>query len=221
MERVSILLRPITAETPSVSSNLVSFNGYLAYSDSVGGGVVNELNVREFLDAPANENITTSFFNFLQSNTIPSEFNAIFYNAPKLAETFNDYYNKIIGTGEKPSRNDITAELTGSSAHTFSSVDFISDTTRSGRKTSILTFINSGSSYYLPVMINLKIGRVETDDFSKFHKDSFGDLQTTQDTLYKRFVTEQVIQLPNPANDSPVEYPGFLTEAMVATQGRG
>lgn len=219
MQRITILLKPLTADTPSVSSNLVSFNGYLAYSDSIGGGVVNELNVKDFLESPDNEEITTSFYTFLQSNTVSSEFNAIFYNPRKLADTFNDFYIKIIGTGEVPDRQDIAFELSGSSAHTVTSVDFISDGIRSNRITQVLTFVNTGSSYYMPVHLDLNMGRVESDDFSKFHQDSFGDKQTKQDTLYKRFVTKQTVQLPNPANAPPIEYQGFNNP--VAGRGNG
>lgn len=209
IQRTTILLRPITATTPTVESSLVSVNGYLAYSETVGGEVVNDLNVRDFLNNPSNETITTDFFNFLQTNSTTEEFKAIFYNAQKLANTFNDFYNKTIRTGQKPVRKDVTSELTGSTAHTFSSVDFITPTDRSLRKTSVLSFINTGHSYYLPVFIDIQFDRVETSDFDRFHQDTFGNKQVKKETTYNRFEKKETVFLLNPAN-TIIEYQSFV-----------
>jgi hypothetical protein len=200
MQRTTILLRPITAETVVTESDLVSVNGYLAYSETIGGGVVNDLNVRDFLDNPSNEQIATDFFNFLQNNSTTEEFKAIFYNAQKLSNTFNDFYNKTIRTGQKPNRKDVTIALTGSTAHTFSSVDFVTSTDRSQKKTSVISFINTGHSYYVPVFIDIQFDRVETSDFDKYHQDCFGAEQIKRETEYKRFEKPETIFLPNPVN---------------------
>jgi hypothetical protein len=209
MNRIQILWKPLTATTVPVQSDLVSVGGYLVYSDTIGGGVVTDLNVREFLDSPNNIGLATSFFNFLNSNTVSEEFNAIFYNNQKLANTFNDFYNKTTLGGDKPNRKDVTSELSGSSAYTYSVSDFLSGGTRSKQKISVMTFINTGHSYYIPVEITLDTGRVEASDFSRFHKDSFGAKQAKQETLLKRYAQNTVVQLPNPANAPPSEYQSF------------
>lgn len=209
IQRTTILLRPITATTTIVESNLVSVNGYLAYSETVGGEVVNDLNVRDFLNNPSNEDIATDFFNFLQANSTTEEFKAIFYNAQKLANTFNGFYNKTIRTGLEPNRRDVSTQLTGSTAHTFSSVDFLTPTDRSERKTSVISFFNTGHSYYLPVFIDIQFDRVETSDFDRFHQDTFGSKQVKKETTYSRFEKKETVFLPNPAN-AIIEYRSFV-----------
>lgn len=209
IQRVTILLKSTTAETVSVESDLVLTNGYLAYSETIGGNVVNDLNVKDFLDNPSNEEIATDFFNFLQTNTTTDEFRAIFYNSQKLSNTFNDFYNKTIRTGQKPSRKDVTPQLTGSTAHTFSSVDFVTPTERSKNNTSLISFINTGQSYYLPVFIDTQFDRVETSDLDRFHHDCLGDEQVTLETAYNRFIEKRTVLLPNPEN-LVKEYQSFV-----------
>lgn len=59
---------------------LVLSNNYFSYKTSIGGEIVNDNNVRNFLDKSENENLAKNFVNFLQSNTNFTEFKEIFYD---------------------------------------------------------------------------------------------------------------------------------------------
>jgi hypothetical protein len=209
IQRSVILLRPVTGETPVFESDLVSLNGYLVHSETIGGGLVNDLDVRDFLDNPDNEALATDFFNFLKNNTTTEEFKAIFYDSQKLANSLNDFYARTVNAGVRPSTKEISMQLTGSTAHTFSSVDFISDKSRSNRKTTVMSFINTGHSYYIPVFIDTQFDRVETSDFDKYHQDCFGDEQNITETLYKNFLKSETVLVSNPENEIE-EYKSFV-----------
>lgn len=74
---------------------LVLEREYYSYETQTGVGLVNDLNVKSYLNNPANESIALEFLSYLTGTTSLEEFRDIYYDNKKLAEYFNDYYRKI------------------------------------------------------------------------------------------------------------------------------
>lgn len=101
MQSHKLLINQFFSKTgQTVASTLQFDNDYYAYDLQVnGGGVVNEFNVRAFLNDTRNENIINNFFGYLTANTTISEFREIYYSDNKLASVFNQFYNQTIVSG--------------------------------------------------------------------------------------------------------------------------
>ena len=98
-------------------SDLVYDNDYYHNIQNVRGFVVNENNVRAFLnDSQKNEDIITDFFNYLKSNTTDvgeeDKFREVYYDDKKLAEVFNNYFDTSVLSGASSSSYFIYDELT-------------------------------------------------------------------------------------------------------------
>jgi hypothetical protein len=123
MEVINLLLnlRFSGASSGGVDSNMgLSGEYYVNLPNEVGGGIVNEFNVRGYLGSPKNEQITSSFYNYLTGNTSFIEFKEIFYSDRKLSELFNDFYNTTVLSGTPSSLGYIENQLEGTSADTYS-----------------------------------------------------------------------------------------------------
>ena len=162
-----------TTENTVVSSELQSVNNYLVYSSSIGGNIVNEFNVRQFLDDQSNENVTIKFFDFLK-NTFRSteELHNVFYNNQKLSDVFNDYYNQNIRDNtQKPKNLVVKSQFINSSAITITNLNFTGDTHRSMEKTTVLMDFSSEPSFYLPVSIQKSYNEVLSPNTEMYDND--------------------------------------------------
>lgn len=97
MQRFKITKNNILNEEERVDNSLDRpkldlSNEYYSYKTQNGGQIVNENNVKNFLDKPENSQLAEDFVDYLQNNTNFIEFKEIFYNNKKLANTFNEYY---------------------------------------------------------------------------------------------------------------------------------
>lgn len=101
MQSHKILINQFYAKTGQTAvSELVLDNDYYAYDLEVnGGGVVNEFNVRAFLNDSRNEQIINDFFSYLTGSTSIYEFREIYYSDKKLSSVFNQYYNQSVLSG--------------------------------------------------------------------------------------------------------------------------
>jgi len=95
-------------------SNLKSYNNYLLNEEGEYNKIVDEYNVRGFIDNARNQAVISGFMAYLTGNTLMNElmqtsngtefkaspaFKEIYYNDKKLAEVFNDYYNNTVLRG--------------------------------------------------------------------------------------------------------------------------
>jgi len=165
-----ILNRFFTASTQSVSSNLELINNYFLHTQGIGGGIVDETNVRGFLNDDRNQIVITDFFSFLTASTTIEEFREIFYSDNKLADLFNSYYQTSILRGVSTPISTINSELVNTSAVTTFNTNFnwdgisplkylsgitldIIDSTRTLLPFQKLETFTSEESYYIPVFI--------------------------------------------------------------------
>jgi hypothetical protein len=97
MKNFEILLnKRFSASTQALTSGLDLENDYFVYINGNGGGMVNPYNVRGYLNDQRNIQITRDFFAFLTGSTSQDQALNILTSDKKLADTFNDYYQRVI-----------------------------------------------------------------------------------------------------------------------------
>ncbi len=97
MKSFEILLNNrYSATTQAITSGLDLQNDYYVYINRNGGGIVNQYNVRGYLNDPRNQQITADFFAFLTGSTSQDQALNILTADKKLSDTFNDYYQRVI-----------------------------------------------------------------------------------------------------------------------------
>lgn len=193
MQKQSIRLnRFYSASTEVIDSNLSLIGNYYVNSQTgLGGGVVSEFNVREFLENDKNESITRDFFSFLTANTTTSEFIEIYYSDKKLSSSFNDFYNSSVLSGLRTSPTVIVDELIQTSGITYRNNNLLwtNNNAFSPRKflnnipldvigqarintpiTSLTTY-TSQQSYYIPIFVHRNTFTTPRDKF-EICKDS-------------------------------------------------
>lgn len=172
MQKHKILINNsfLTGATLIIDSRLVFVNGYQVNAQSIGGGVVNEANVRAFLEDGRNDFIITDFFSYLTANTNSVEFRTIFYSDKKLSDVFNEYYNTAILSGIQTTTAIINQSLSGSYQTNYynnifnwdgfspnvamsGNVVSIINATRDNNIHSSLESISSENSYYISVFL--------------------------------------------------------------------
>lgn len=193
MQKVKIALLPEfenLVEQP-VNSELTSLNNYLVYSSSIGGEIVDEFNVRSFLDNPDNSEIANNFILYLENNATQTEINEIVYDNKKLADIFNDFYNKTVRDSTQPDVTLIQSAITNTSAVTYTSNTFVfspsSGFVRSGDMITELTESNNSPSMYISVFIPKKYDYIEAT-FDKYTKDCIDGAKTLKTTTVNRLV---------------------------------
>lgn len=182
MERKRILLnRKLNSEGSEINSDLSLVNGQFINKRS-SEGVVNEHNVRGFLDDENNADIISSFFTFLTANTSVQEFKEIYYSDKKLSETFNKFYSENIQQSVTPSTSVIDENLSGVTKRTINNNNFNWDgSARSYSLTGIPNSIINASrkdeqeeelmpttdedSYYVPIHLNLNRSLMSEREF--------------------------------------------------------
>jgi hypothetical protein len=183
---------------------------YFSYNTQIGVAIVNDLNVKGFLDKPENEKIAIDFVNYLKNLLTIDEFRDLFYDNKKLAEFFNDYYNKFInyanqGLNDTIQNNDIdltdtkdslfnadekylkTNGLTNYYTNTvqlngISSANNYTDVTKD---TDYKNFSGENESYYVNVTINRKNSLLFPDDFSSYFVDKCDGNRNYRKIIYK------------------------------------
>lgn len=172
MQKHKILINNsfLTGATLIVDSRLVFLNGYQVNAQSIGGGVVNEANVRAFLDDSRNDFIINDFFSYLTANTNSVEFRTIYYSDKKLSDVFNEYYNTSVLSGIPTTTAIINESLSGASQVNYyrnihnwdgfspavpmsGSVVSIINATRDTSINSSLEGVSSENSYYINVFL--------------------------------------------------------------------
>jgi len=167
-----------SGQTTGVTQSDLQFkNGYLVYSSSFGGNLVDEFTVRDFLDNSNNEKIATDFFNYLQSNYSKPEFNELYYNNSKLANTLNDYYTKTIVDNVAPTKTVANLQLTATTAVTYTSTSFVNYDKRSIQKITAIIGYNTGDSYYISVPISSSYNILDNPNYDKYRINSLGNPQ--------------------------------------------
>ena len=72
--RKILINQKFTSTQSEINSNLALTDDYYSYQQtSLGGGITNEFNVRQFLSDSTNDDIGNDFFNFLTANTTIQE----------------------------------------------------------------------------------------------------------------------------------------------------
>jgi len=118
MQTHKIFINPrFSGTSVAISSDLQVNNGYLSHTqDALGDGVVNEFNVRAFLNDEKNNIIINEFYIYLNANTTDSQYREVFYSDKKLADIFKEFYETTVTLGVQTSTSVINQNLTGTTS---------------------------------------------------------------------------------------------------------
>lgn len=128
-------------------------NGYYIYTSELGQTIVNDNNVRNFLDDDRNEIMALNFINYLKNNTNIQQFKEIFEDNKKLAAIFNEYYDSNVLPGNITS-SQISAQLKSSN----STLNLFEST-------------EEKDSYYIPFIINQNKKLVDDGNYAQYFKN--------------------------------------------------
>ena len=186
---------------------------YFSYTSQVGVGIVNDLNVKAYLDMPQNEKIAIKFVDYLKKLLTLDEFRDLFYDNKKLAEFFNSYYRKNINYSNQeqteetsdPNINLIekkqslfnqdekylkTNALTSYYTNTVNNAgkSIPNNYTNATRQTDFINFSGDSENYYVNIQINTNKTTIFTDDFSEYFIDTCeGTIDYTKYTYKNNF----------------------------------
>ena len=194
------IIPQFSGQTTGITESDLSFrSGYWVYTSSFGGNLVDEFTVRDFLDNPNNEQIATDFFNFLQENFLKPEFNELYYNNLKLANSFNDYYDKTVRSNVSPTKTVAQLQLTATTAVTYTNTNFIDYKNRSNKKLTVVIGYNTGDSYYLNVPISSSYSILDNQNYDKYRKNSLGEIKSYTEYEWFRYMLRagQEISVPD------------------------
>ncbi len=167
--------------------NLILDKDYYSYKSQVGGSIVNDLNVKEFLDKSENETIATSYIDHLNSKLTKEEFRDIFYDNKKLAEYFNEFYKsyknqEIEQSNFRTANDELNDKLKNSFIGDRKAVQenpntnyYLSDSNVNSqlRTTNVSNVSGYSENYYISIFVNKKNGILNNDDFSDYFKDTY------------------------------------------------
>mgnify|MGYP000901063296 CR=1 FL=1 len=183
MQRIKVLRRYITGTTENVDSmslpnyqnldTLKNKNNYWVYSSEFGKSIVNENNVKEYLDQDENSEISEKFINYLQNNLTAAEFREVFYDNKKLSTLFNDFYTETILKNQNPSQAIISATLIDSQTRAHVEESYFDGQNQRLTRTRAHVFNSqfSGDSYYINVYTESTNKTVERGDYSQYFAD--------------------------------------------------
>jgi hypothetical protein len=163
---------------------LVFLNGYYIYIDRIGGGMVNQNNVRVFLNDIRNSDLIQRFVSHLTATTSEERFVEIVGSDDLLARNFNRFHDAVILSGQStisPITNSDTQNIT---AQTISG-QFIYNEWNNGfeditmigsqpshinpsliyQSFSAITFNSIADNYYIPVFINQSFQSINEDRY--------------------------------------------------------
>ena len=186
------------AEEPLFQSqqNLSFQQEYFIYLQRNGVSLVNDLNVKGYLNDPNNEGIASEFINYLSGTCSYHEFIDILYDNKKLSDYFNDYYKKFKiysnqGLGSDTTDSAINLNDTKSRVlsqdrlymQTNSLTNYLVDgidgngqlvaksTTTALLPSDISYFSGTDESYYVNIIIENGRKTFFSDDFSQYYQD--------------------------------------------------
>lgn len=182
-----LLDRVLTGATANVPTSLGQFGEYLVYTDSLGGGAVNEFNVRFFLNDSRNQVIINDFIAYLNANTTSEEFLQIVASNQQLSEVFNEFYQTTVMNGiptpssavtEQTSQSIIvnyneTQHLWNGTSTPFDLLNLplsIDGASRSNAPLSVSSKFVYEDGYYIPVFIELKYQEMSKDAYDGCEK---------------------------------------------------
>lgn len=186
MKNFKLLLNNrFTATTQNINSELELQNNYYVYINKNGGGIVNQYNVRGYLNDSRNQQIINDFLTFLTGSTSQDQALNILTSDKKLSDTFNDYYQRVVISATQISSTAIIDQnLTGANqitSYTFEHpwsgyapskqltgiTQEIYGTINDTQSTTLLEDFTTEESYYVPVYL----GR-ETHQLSRYSYDT-------------------------------------------------
>lgn len=149
-------------------------NNYWSYVSNTGGGLVNDFTVRKFLDDVQNITLATNFFNYLKNTFDGPSFNELYNSNAKLANTLNDYYDRVVRAHVVPLPIVANQQLTANTEILYSNTNFIDYNTRSQDKNYVLVGLNTGNNYYVTVKIERNGLLLDNSNYDKYTVDIFG-----------------------------------------------
>jgi hypothetical protein len=183
---------------------------YFSYNTQIGVSLVNDLNVKAFLDKPENEKIAVEFVNYLKNLLNIDEFRDLFYDNKKLAEFFNQYYNKYInysnqGLDDSTENSNIDLVETKESLFnadekylkTNSLTNYYTNSVQLNgipspnsytditKDTDYKNFSGDNENYYVNITINKKSSLLFPDDFSSYFVDKCDGSKNYRKITYK------------------------------------
>ena len=194
MQKTNITLRSfVNTGTTDIPSTLITVNDYLVYPSFIGQDLVDENGVRSFLDDPKNENLSTDFLNFLETNSTKEQLDDILYNNKKLSSSLNDYYNSTILNDLNPGKDLILKQTYGSKKVSYKENNFDLNNKRINKTETKLIDINTGDSLYIQVVLKINsvpISPVLNNEFTKdiredgvLYKQGFVNLNKDDDAF--------------------------------------
>ncbi len=168
-------------------------NNYFVYKNSTGGNVVNDNNVRDFLDKEENSELAANFVKYLESNTTVSEFKNIFYDNKKLSSVFNEFYRKKF-INKNTELTAISKNLQNTQSLGYKNNNFTSDQHRLNNNQIYL--VETGSSeqnYYINIKIDKKINSLPKGDYGDFFKNCIKGNYIDKNYIFKNTVTKHNI----------------------------
>lgn len=182
------LVPELTGQTTSGESELKLRNGYFVYTSSFGGNLVNEFTVRDFLDNVNYEELATKFFNYLKDNFTKPDFTEIYYSNVKLANVFNDFYDKTVRSNLPPTTQVAKEQLVSTTAVTYTNTNFLDYNRRSEELLTDVIGYTTGDSYYITVPISRSYNILDNPNYDKYRRDSLGTFETKQIAEQFRYV---------------------------------
>jgi len=99
MQSYEVFLNPRLSGSPVSNSDLQLSDDYYVYTQTLGGGVTSQYNIRGYLNNSQNQLIIDQFAAYLQENLSQSELNEIYYDDRKLSIVFNQFFQTTIVNG--------------------------------------------------------------------------------------------------------------------------
>jgi len=199
MQRFKITKNNILNEEERVDNSLDRpkldlSNEYYSYKTQNGGQIVNENNVKNFLDKPENSQLAEDFVDYLQNNTNFIEFKEIFYNNKKLANTFNEYYKTFFLERSNNQNINLSNNFIETKPYISVNSNFISNNARSLQNINQLVplELSGNNSYYVNFKINKNFKTLSNEDYSKYFEDCVKD-----NFNYKRFLLINNVESEN------------------------
>lgn len=183
---------------------------YFLYQQQNGVSIVNNLNVKGYLNNPKNESLAKEFLDYLSGNSNYQEFIDILYDDHKLSDYFNDYYLKFYnfsnqGLNDLQSNPSINLEntkkrlteqdklylKTNSFTHYFAEeFDQMGNPVQKNNEIVPLlndttNFSGQDQSYYVNILIEQGRKSFFSDDFSDFYPDRCDGTITYNKYVYR------------------------------------
>jgi hypothetical protein len=210
----------LVAEEPlfQTQQNLSFQQEYFIYLQRNGVSLVNDLNVKGYLNNPNNEAVAREFIDYLSGTCSYYEFTDILYDNKKLSDYFNDYYRKFKtysnqGSGSATTDSSINLNVTKSRvlnqdrlyAQTNSLTHYIVDGIDGNGQlvaksvpTAMLPsdfsyFSGTDESYYVNIIIENGRKTFFSDDFSQYYQDCCDGTITYNKYTYLNSVSQNSV----------------------------